>query len=461
MDDKVGAPLNKRIRTRIATQERRKGQICRVYEIKVDRSHLSWGEDESFKALFREAKWFYNHCLTFQGCMDEVDCKVTSVEVLTPEGMEERYFEALGSQYKQGIRERLWSNLNSLRTKAARGEKTGSLRFKSEVNSIPLKQFGVTYDLDLEGGKRIRLQKFKRWIRVRGLDQVPKGAEISNANLIRKDGGYFLKIACWIDKDEAYRKSQHEIHEARKGKAVGMDAGCSTQLTLIDTEGNGCKVEFRIPIDKGIRRLDRRIARSPEARGRNRFKKKLKRRRRYERLKNRRKDIRNKLIREVTRRYETVCFQKESVHWMQASGHGRAISETGIGGIMADFKNKSHTPSEVARSFPSTKTCSVCGGKKDMPQEIRVYDCPACGMSMDRDVNAAVNILMKGLEALGQKATPPTKLTEGNIPAECRESTPGERGASEGNPWEKLRPIPRVAIKPFSANQEAPDFSRG
>ncbi|MEG4031123.1 MULTISPECIES: RNA-guided endonuclease TnpB family protein [unclassified Microcoleus] len=47
----------------------------------------------------------------------------------------------------------------------------------------------------------------------------------------------------------------------------------------------------------------------------------------------------------------------------------------------------------VDQWFPSTKTCSNCGTKKDMPLSIRTFDCPVCGISLDRDWNASINIL--------------------------------------------------------------------
>ena len=47
----------------------------------------------------------------------------------------------------------------------------------------------------------------------------------------------------------------------------------------------------------------------------------------------------------------------------------------------------------VSQWFPSSKTCSNCGHKQDMPLSIRTYDCPNCGVSIDRDLNAAINIL--------------------------------------------------------------------
>ncbi len=52
----------------------------------------------------------------------------------------------------------------------------------------------------------------------------------------------------------------------------------------------------------------------------------------------------------------------------------------------------------VNRFYPSTKTCSSCGYVKDMPLNLRTYDCPECGLSLDRDLNASINLR----DAVGQ-----------------------------------------------------------
>ncbi|NET41727.1 MAG: transposase [Okeania sp. SIO2B3] len=46
----------------------------------------------------------------------------------------------------------------------------------------------------------------------------------------------------------------------------------------------------------------------------------------------------------------------------------------------------------VDRFFPSSKTCSNCGHVQDMPVNLRTYDCPECGLSIDRDLNASINL---------------------------------------------------------------------
>ncbi|WP_364416638.1 zinc ribbon domain-containing protein [Moorena sp. SIO3H5] len=46
----------------------------------------------------------------------------------------------------------------------------------------------------------------------------------------------------------------------------------------------------------------------------------------------------------------------------------------------------------VDRWFPSSKTCHKCGHKQDMPLQERIYVCGGCGLIVDRDINAAINI---------------------------------------------------------------------
>ena len=56
---------------------------------------------------------------------------------------------------------------------------------------------------------------------------------------------------------------------------------------------------------------------------------------------------------------------------------------------------------EIDRFFPSSKRCSCCGFvKENMPLDMRLWECPDCGITHDRDINAASNILAAGLAVL-------------------------------------------------------------
>jgi putative transposase len=74
----------------------------------------------------------------------------------------------------------------------------------------------------------------------------------------------------------------------------------------------------------------------------------------------------------------------------------------------------------IDRWYPSSKTCSACGAVVDsLPLDVRVWNCAACGITHDRDVNAARSILAAGLAviACGDSVRPePVKTGKGSRP---------------------------------------------
>jgi transposase len=444
--------MNRRLIARRATQLKRKDQVLKVFELKFDKSHLNKVQGEFLNRLFLEAKWFFNYCI---GCekIKDVDTTAKTIPVMLRDGsFEERPIPNLAGQIKQGIQNRIFSNIKTLSSLKKKGMKVGRIRFASKVDSIPLKQHVFSHEI-LVKENLVRIAKTPKPFKVCGMEQIPKDAEFANAHLIRRSGDFFLNITCFTNKDEEYIQKQHKIHKNRKSKAVGLDFGCSTQLTGMTNENQAFKVEFKVPVNKSVKRLDRKIARKPDKKtprkqrrdSKNRFKDKLKRQKKYQKLCNIKKDIRNKVVSCLTKNFETIVVQDENIKGWKKGGHGKAIQNTGIGGIMADLKNKSQTLLTVNRFFASTKTCSDCEFKKDkMEQSERIHDCPSCGSKKDRDVNAAKNILAEGLK--------------GKIAREPSQSTLGENVTSTNNVIETLRGIAHVVCKPCSLNQEAAPF---
>jgi putative transposase len=127
-----------------ATKERRKAQICRVFELKVDRSALSSDTLSQVRRLFLEAKWFTNACLGTEHPTKFPD-NVKEVRVKVKDEFEDRDLQFLSSQMKQGILSRIADSLSALSALKKKGRKVGALKFKPFINSIPLKQFNNTY----------------------------------------------------------------------------------------------------------------------------------------------------------------------------------------------------------------------------------------------------------------------------------------------------------------------------
>ena len=128
--------MNIRLAKKNETKEKRKSQTCKVYEVKIDRSHLSVAALGHLNSLFKEAKWFYNYCLSHNN-VDDADTTLKKVPVKVGEQYETRYFDALTSQMKQGIKTRLFGSLMSLSALKEQGYKVGRLKFKGMVNSNP------------------------------------------------------------------------------------------------------------------------------------------------------------------------------------------------------------------------------------------------------------------------------------------------------------------------------------
>ncbi len=109
-------------------------------------------------------------------------------------------------------------------------------------------------------------------------------------------------------------------------------------------------------------------------------------------------DFLHKLTTYLAKTFKLIKIENLNVKGMMANHKlAGAISDLGFYEFkrQLDYKCRMYGSRLVLvdQWFPSTKTCSNCGTKKDMPLSVRTFDCPACGISLDRDFNASVNIL--------------------------------------------------------------------
>ena len=368
-----------------ATRAKRKIQMCRVYEVKIDTSHLNNATQEHLNRLFIEAKWFYNYILSKKRIFG-MDDKIYEVPVKVKDVFEIRELRCLSAQMRQGLISRTQDNIRGLAEKKKNGYKVGKLKYKSECQSIPLKQYGGTYEI--LDKKYIRIEKIKQKLKVIGLKQIPEGADIANGTLIHRNGNYYLSITTY----------QEKIKRVPAIESVGIDFGLSRQLMLSRT---GVAIQYSIPVSPKLRRIARTLSKQ-ELHSKNWNKTRIKLNREYEKATNIKQDIKNKVVSFLKDKYGTVCVQDESLKAWQRIW-GKKILTTSIGGIISALTKKAHTLIEVPKNFPSTKTCSKCGNIQDMPLDKRVYVCKNknCGNIMDRDYNSADNMEKEGLKQVG------------------------------------------------------------
>jgi IS605 OrfB family transposase len=136
-----------------------------------------------------------------------------------------------------------------------------------------------------------------------------------------------------------------------------------------------------------------------------------------------RADALHKAITELATRYETVVVEDLNVTGMLASRSlARAVADQGFGAVrrMLVYKTTWNGGQLIVadRWYPSSKTCSRCGWRKpSLTLKERVFCCQACGLVLDRDVNAAINLLKL---APGTASGAGTGPGDGPTPAEPR-----------------------------------------
>jgi putative transposase len=387
---------NKTKATLKATKERRKGQVCKVFELKIDYSHLNNESVEKLKRLFLEAKWLYNFALSTDKCFEFPE-KTVDVKVKVKDVFEDRKLTVLGSQIKQSVISDLKQNIVNLSKKKKKGGKVGALKFKTRCESVELKQFGTTYKINKN---KIHIQGIKQWMAVRGIDQIAdKSYEFANAKLVQKASGYYLQVTCYKE-IAVIQKEKKEIAKKIKIKPqikqqIGLDFGIATQITL----SNGIEVKYQIaPPVKKMRRLCKRFSKN-KSHSSNWYKERTKLGKAYEKVTNQKEDTKNKLMHILKNDFETVCYQNESIKAWQRLW-GKRILNTAIGGITASLK-KTPTTSMVDKFFPSTKQCPECPNKQEISLDERMFVCSCCGYTKQRDWKAAEMIRDEGLKNIG------------------------------------------------------------
>ena len=188
------------------------------------------------------------------------------------------------------------------------------------------------------------------------------------------------------------------------GRSIGIDLG----LTHLCIMSNGMKIEnprwFRENQSK-LKRAQQHLSRKTKGSARY-TKQRIKVARLHLKIANQRKWVYHNLSTWLVNTYDTICMEDLNVKGMVKNRKlAKSISDAGWSTLVGMIAYKSNwygrSFQKIDRFFASSKTCSCCGYKMDsMNLSIREWTCPSCGIIHDRDLNAATNILYKGLDDL-------------------------------------------------------------
>lgn len=374
---------NKMIKDAIkATRSRRKEMQCKTFRFKIDLSSLSKEQKNSLKMYFIETKRLYNYILNNMNETHVIpktgDYKqFKNISYLDKDKNRIDYtLQYIGSSVISDTITILNDSIKGLSASKKKGRKVGALRFKSECNSVRLRQYGVTHTIK---GNRIKIQGIKKPIRVNGLKQLRgyDNIEYAMANLIYDGYNYFISIICYVPK---------ENNISRDG-IIGIDLGCESTVTI----SNGEKIKITIEESERLKRLQTRLA-TQKKRSNNWYKTKSLIRKEYNHITNKKNDISNKIVHYLSS-YKTIVIQDDDISgWHDKDGLSRTVQHSVIGRIKSKLKMKDNVI-VLDKWFPTTKHCFKCNNDISLELSDRVFKCPHCGCEMDRDIHAACNMI--------------------------------------------------------------------
>ena len=184
---------------------------------------------------------------------------------------------------------------------------------------------------------------------------------------------------------------------------IGIDMGLESFATL----STGEKIEnprfFRHnekAIAKAQRRLSKATKGTPEYRKRKRVVQHI-----HERVANRRRDFAHKLSRQLVNGYQFIAFENLNINGMLGNHClAKSIADASWNQLIQYTTHKAEWAGRrVVTVDPrnTSKLCSGCGALVEKVLSVRIHSCPHCGLELDRDHNAALNILGRGLASVG------------------------------------------------------------
>jgi putative transposase len=261
-------------------------------------------------------------------------------------------------------------------------------RWRSGLGKFPrFKRKGVRDSFYLEGSIRISGDRIKvpilGWLRCAELlpTATPKNVVIS------------LRAGHWY---VSFKYEAPAPQVEKTGEAVGVDLGINRLATCSDGEVFENPKPYR-KAKKRLARLQRRLSRKQKGSA-NRKKAVAQLAKVHKRVADIRLDNLHKLTTYLAKKYRVVVIEDLQVkNLLKNHKLAGALSDCGFYEFrrQLEYKARLYGCQVVVadRFYPSSQLCSRCGHRQKMPLQERMFCCPCCGLKLDRDLNAALNLL--------------------------------------------------------------------
>ena len=235
---------------------------------------------------------------------------------------------------------------------------------------------------------------------------IPSDWKMKHYTISRKTGKYYCSI-CFEYENPFIHKGLNCIR-LDESKYIGLDY--KSDGLYIDSNGQCAEYpKYYRQSQKKLRMLQKKYSRQQKG-SKNKQKTRLEIQQLHEHISNQRKDFLHKLSTAITKQYDVVCLEDiDMIAISQCLKLGKSTMDNGFGMFREMLTYKAlRQPmkylAKVGRFYPSSKTCSYCGYKLDeLKLSDRVFNCPKCKHSIDRDFNAAINIRDEGFRIIKEE----------------------------------------------------------
>lgn len=233
-------------------------------------------------------------------------------------------------------------------------------------------------------------------------------SKVTGFTISRENNKYYISFTFYTD-----------IESKETSESIGIDLGIKDFAICSD----GVVYENKRFYEKSLRKLkmsQRKLSKKQKG-SKNREKARLKVSKLHKKVRNQRNDHQHKISRELVDKYNTICLETLKVKNMVKNRRlAKVISDVSWSSFIEKLSYKIAENQgclvKIDTYYPSSKTCSNCGNVKDkLLLSERTYHCEECGLTIDRDLNASINILNTGLKMI--EATAATSGTSLKIKA--------------------------------------------
>ncbi len=357
----------------------------RLYPTKKQR-HL-------LEATLEECRWLYNHLLENRKTAYEQDGKSLSCygQMNTYAVLKEQRpsLTTVHSQVLQNVAVRIDLAMKAFFRRVKAGEKPGYPRFKGygryDSFTFPQSGFSITHD------ERVTLSKIGS---VKMVYHRPVKGTIKICTLHQSSTDkWYVTFACETEPERLEPLATQ----------VGIDVGLKTFATLSDGQAIENPRFFRKE-EKALGKVQRKHSKLakgiPERRKHRKVVARV-----HERVKFKRDNFTHQESRRIVDQFGVICVEDLHVNRM-LHNHclAKSISDAAWSAFFSQLRAKAEEAGRqlvTVNPASTSQTCSRCGHRQKMALSERVYQCPCCLLSLDRDLNASKNIVSVGLHTLG------------------------------------------------------------